>query len=188
MLARMDREEPFAVDTSRLMVKVWYGQVYLADELLDGDVSGDCEESPTSSVGVIRVTPGLATLNMGIDMGEVPITVVLADRDPGADLETHEDAVEISFESLSGRIVLLEWDWDEPRTHDLTPLPAGPGPYRIRFHVTGLDDHAGALVHHLQIWPEPFHDAAVLKTTSRNFQYLLDPDEFDPDEHASGTV
>ena len=184
----MDREEPFAVDTSRLMVKVWYGQVYLADELLDGDVSGDSEDSPTSSVGVIRVTPGLATLNMGIDMGEVPITVVVADRDPGADLESHEDAVEISFESLSGRIVLLEWDWDEPRTHDLTPLPAGPG------HIaSGSMSQAWTITQ--EHWfttcrsgLSPFMSAAVLKTTSRNFQYLLDPDGFDPDEHASGTV
>lgn len=184
----MDRGQPIVVDSRQMRVKVWYGQVYLADELLDGDVSGDSEDSPSDSAGVIRVTPGLAVISMGIDMGEVPITVVVADRDPGADLQGYEDVVEISFESLSGRVVILEWDWDEPRTHDLTPLPAGPGPYRIRFHVTGLDDHAGALFHYLQIWPEPFYAPDVLKTTSSNFQYFLDPDAFKPGDHASGDV
>ncbi|WP_157594744.1 hypothetical protein [Streptosporangium amethystogenes] len=184
----MDKEEPVAVDIRQMTVKVRYGQIYLADEQLDGDVSGDSEDSPTASAGVIRVTPGLATLSIGVDWGEVPITVAVAGRDPRAELEGYEDVVEITFESPSGRIVLLEWDWDEPKTYGLPPLPAGPGPYRMRFHITGLDDHAGALDHYLQIWPEPSREPAVLKTTSRNFRYFLNPEAFNPDDYASGGV
>ena len=184
----MGEGKPFAVQTSRTMVKVWYGQLYIADEQLDGDISGDSEDSPTASVGVIRVTPGLAVLSTGTQSGEVPITVAVTDQDPGADLEGYEDIVEIAFESPSGRIELVEWDWDEPKTYGLTPLPTGPGPYRMRFHITGLDRHEGALDHYLQIWPEPSRDPAVLKTTSRNFQYFLHPEDFNPDDYASGSV
>ncbi|MFC4060215.1 hypothetical protein ACFOWE_18070 [Planomonospora corallina] len=182
----MSEEKSPAVDISSLNVKVWYGQVYLADEELDGDVSGDSEDSPTASAGVIRVTPGLAVLSFGIDQGEVLITVAVAVRDPGADSEGYEDIVETSFESPSGRVGLLEWSWDEVKTYDLPSLPDGPGSYRLRFHLKGLDAHAGAQGYYLQIWPEPSSDPTVLKATSRNIQYFLNPEGFNSDEIASG--
>ncbi|MEV0201100.1 hypothetical protein [Nonomuraea sp. NPDC050691] len=66
-------------------------------------------------------------------------------------------------------------------TCPLPPLPAGPGTYRIRYHVKGMDME-GTLDavddHYLQIWPAPLEDPVTVKATSDAFQYFLDPERF----------
>ncbi|MFF4772523.1 hypothetical protein ACFY05_06660 [Microtetraspora fusca] len=52
--------------------------------------------------------------------------------------EDYEDIVEISFESLSGEVPL--WEWGGGGIHEIPPLAAGPGWYRLKYHARGMDD------------------------------------------------
>ncbi|WP_062434446.1 hypothetical protein [Herbidospora daliensis] len=139
-------------------------------------MDADCEnhhdavESP-NEVGIITTVAGGARLTLGIQWGQVPFRVVVADRDPGAELDRYEDAVEIAFEALSGRLTLEEWGGNG--SHPLPPLPAGGGFYRLRYHVLGMDEEAEEDHYLLQIWPEPYRDAVVVKSTTHSFRYWL---------------
>ncbi|MFI6798393.1 hypothetical protein [Streptosporangium canum] len=158
------------MQVKQLDVGVDYSQVYLVDEGCD---VGGFDGVPGHPVGIIRVKKGSASLIVGPQWGTVEFTVAVADRDPGADLDGYEDIVEISYESPSGRVSLEEW---EGREHSLPPLPAGPGAYRLRYHVRGMDEEVVIEIgdhYFLQIWPEPPRDPTVLKSTSSSFQYLL---------------
>ncbi|GAA2674246.1 hypothetical protein GCM10010412_055210 [Nonomuraea recticatena] len=157
----------------QLDVEVDYGQAYLVDE---GCSVGGFREVPNPPVGIIRVEKGSALLFVGPQWGTVEFTVAVADRDPGSDLDSYEDIVEISYESPSGRLSLQEWGGGR-RTHPLPPLPAGPGTYRLRYHVRGMDEEIAIEIgdhYFLQIWPEPPRDPTVLKSTSPSFQHFLD--------------
>ncbi|MEV4292500.1 hypothetical protein AB0K40_43925 [Nonomuraea bangladeshensis] len=171
----MTRDETPVVQIKQLEVEVDYSQAYLVDE--GCDTSGQFDDVPGHPVGIIRVETGKAILIVGPQWGPVEFTVAVADRDPGADLDGYEDIVEISYESPSGRLSLQEWGGG--RTHSLPPLPAGPGSYRLRYHIRGMDeenrvdpdDH-----YFLQIWPEPPCYPTVLKSTSSSFQCWLNPE------------
>ncbi|SNT53595.1 hypothetical protein SAMN05216276_105661 [Streptosporangium subroseum] len=156
-----------------LDVEVHYYQAYLMDE--GRSVGGfDFDNAPSPPVGIIRVEKGSALLTVGPQWATVKFTVAVADRDPGADLDGYEDIVEISYESPSGRLSLEEWGGG--RAHTLPPLPAGPGTYRLRYHVRGMDEEVAIEIgdhYFLQIWPEPPRDPTVLKSTSSTFQYWL---------------
>jgi hypothetical protein len=82
------------------------------------------------------VEEGNAFLVIGLHTSPVSLTVTAADQDPGADLESYEDIVEISFESPSGLVSLYEWGRG---VHGIPPLSAGPGTYRFRYHAYGMD-------------------------------------------------
>jgi len=100
--------------------------------------------------------------------------VAVADRDPGADLDGYEDIVEISYESPSGRVSLEEWGGG--KAHPLPLLSDGPGIYRLRYHITGMDEEnwvEPGNYYFLQIWPESPHSPAVIKSTSSSFRHLL---------------
>ncbi|GIH28166.1 hypothetical protein Aph01nite_64760 [Acrocarpospora phusangensis] len=171
----MARDETPVVQIKQMDVEVDYSQAYLVDE--GCDAYGQFDDVPSHPVGIIRVEKGSALLIVGPQWGTVEFTVAVADRDPGADLDGYEDIVEIGYESPSGRLSLQEWGGG--RTHPLPPLPAGPGTYRLRYHIRGMDeenwvepgDH-----YFLQIWPEPPRYPAVLKSTSSSFQCWLNPE------------
>ena len=155
--------------TKRMDVEVEdCGQVYLLDRG-DYEATDRPDDPPTHSVGLIKVEGrGVAILDIATQWGMIPFTVTVADRDPGADLDGYEDIVEISFESPSGEVFLVGWlmDWDDEKAHNLSPLLSGPGTYRLRYHVRGMDEERCAVDdHYLQIWPAPQRDPAVLKTT-----------------------
>ncbi|UBU14106.1 hypothetical protein [Nonomuraea gerenzanensis] len=167
----MITDETPVVHVKQLAVEVDYSQTYLVDEGCD---AGGFEDVPSPPVGVIRVEKGSALLIVGPQWGPVEFTVAVADRDPGADLDGYEDIVEISYESPSGQLSLQEWGGG--RTHRLPPLPAGPGTYRLRYHIRGMDEEVAVEIgdhYFLQIWPEPPHDPTVVKSTSSSFQYWL---------------
>lgn len=161
----MSRDETPVVHTKRVDVEVEdCGQVHFADQRY--------REAPDGSVNhpvgtIIRGGRGFITLRVAPQWGTVPFTVAVADRDPGADLEGYEDIVETSFESSSGQVFLMGWhiDWHEEKVCRLPSLPTGPGTYRLRYHVRGMDEER-CLVddHYLQIWPVPRHDPVVLKS------------------------
>ncbi|MEV0975157.1 hypothetical protein [Microtetraspora glauca] len=176
----MSRDESSVVHTKRMDVEVEdCGQVYLLDRG-DYEAADRPDGSPTHSVGLIKVEGrGVATLDIATQWGVIPFTVTVADRDPGSDLDGYEDIVEISFESPSGEVFLVGWlmDWDDEKAHSLSPLLSGPGTYRLRYHVRGMDEERCSVDdHYLQIWPAPQHDSAVLKTTSETFQCFLKPE------------
>ncbi|GIH28142.1 hypothetical protein Aph01nite_64520 [Acrocarpospora phusangensis] len=165
--------------TKRMDVEVEdCGQVYLLDQG-NHEAAGRPEDSPAQSIGLINVEGrGIASLNIATQWGTIPFTVTVADRDPGADFDGYEDIVEISFESPSGEVFLVGWlmDWNDEMAHNLSPLLSGPGAYRLRYHVRGMDEERCSVDdHYLQIWPAPQHDSAVLKITSETFQCYLKP-------------
>ncbi|MER5325706.1 hypothetical protein [Streptosporangium roseum] len=173
----MRRDESSVVHTKRMDVKVEdCGQVYLLDQG-DYEATDRPDDSPTHSVGLIKAEGrGVASLNIATLWGVIPFTVTVANRDPGADLDCYEDIMEISFESPSGEVFLAGWlmDWDDEKAHNLSPLLSGPGVYRLRYHVRGMDEERCWVDdHYLQMWPAPQHDSAVLKTTSETFQHFL---------------
>ncbi|GLX93592.1 hypothetical protein [Herbidospora sp. NBRC 101105] len=80
--------------------------------------------------------------------------------------------MEIAFDSPSGRLTLEEWN--EGTSHPVPPLTAGPGTYRLRYHVLGMDDEPGDERYLLQIWPEAHREPVIVKSTTEFFRYWLD--------------
>ncbi|WP_431899338.1 hypothetical protein [Nonomuraea sp. bgisy101] len=175
----MSGDESSVMRTKRMDVEVEdTGRVYLLDRG-DYDAADRSDDPPTQSAGLIKVEGrGVAILNVALQWGMVPFTVTAADRDPGADLDGYEDIAEIGFDSPSGEVVLIGWlmDWDEEKAHSLSPLLSGPGTYRLRYHVRGMDEERYSVHdHYLQIWPAPQYDSAVLKTANETPSALSEP-------------
>ncbi|NRQ37205.1 hypothetical protein HII36_36015 [Nonomuraea sp. NN258] len=162
-----------AVDVVTIALGVDYGQAYLVDhsgEPVMPDALSDDEQTP--SLGVISVADGVALLTIATHYGEVRFDVQVTPVEPEPDLAGYEDIVEVGFESETGRVSLHEWGDEE--VHTLPPLPAGPGWYRLRYHVHGLDEGRTDYYEDeapdrylLQIWPEEEREARVVKSTSR---------------------
>lgn len=157
-----------AVRTVSVELDVDYSQAYLVDEKCERPFDVD----RPSGVGVILAGKGTAQLIFGIQYGTVPLTVAVADVDPGADLDGYEDIVEIAFDAPSGRLTLEEWN--EGTSHPVPPLTAGPGAYRLRYHVLGMDDEMAEEHYFLQIWPEAYREPVVVKSTTEFFRHWLD--------------
>ncbi|WP_157522049.1 hypothetical protein [Herbidospora cretacea] len=129
--------------------------------------------------GDVEVRDGVADLVISVQWGDdIPFTVTLADEDPGADLDDYEDVMEIDYFSPSGRVLVegFTYDWDVEKVVNLPPLPAGPGNYRLRYHVRGSDWEAcGDDDHHLQIWPSEPAGPVVVQAVSQSFQCQVNP-------------
>ncbi|MET8862655.1 hypothetical protein ABZW11_06825 [Nonomuraea sp. NPDC004580] len=166
--------------TVRLTVDVQdCGVAHLLDKELDryADV-------PAQSMGLVEVKQGCATLQITHQWGPASFTVTVAGRDPGADLATYEDIVEIGYVSMSGEVEMTGFTFDEAVMCPLPPLHAGPGTYRIRYHIKGLDlEGTDDAVddHYLQIWPAPLEEPVVIKATSEASQYFPNPEKFERD-------
>jgi hypothetical protein len=144
------------------------GRAHLMDRELGADAA-----TPAQSTEIIEVEHGCANLRITHQWGPARFTVTVADRDPGADLTGFEDIVEIGYVSTTGHLEMTGFTFDEPDMRPLPPLPAGPGAYRIRYHVKGMDlEGTDDAVddHYLQIWPAPFDGPVVVKATSGVFQ------------------
>jgi hypothetical protein len=133
-----------------------------------------------TSVGIIGVEPGSALMMTGLHTGTVGFLVTVHDHDPGPDLDGYEDVVEISWESRDGTAALVAWAGEAWR--DLSPLPAGPGMYRLRYHARGMDEGKAADTsdvpideYLLQIWPAPAAPEVTLKRTSQQCAYWQEP-------------
>ncbi|MFI6910512.1 hypothetical protein ACIBKY_55360 [Nonomuraea sp. NPDC050394] len=173
----MSRDESSDVRTIRVDVEVEdCGQVYLMDRG-DFETTDLPADARIHSAGRVRLEQrGLLSLNIATQWGEIPFTVTVADRDPGADLDGYEEIVEIGYESPSGEVFLVGWimDWYDEKAHNLSSLLSGPGVYRLRYHIRGIGEERCAVDdHYLQIWPAPQYDAAVLKTPDEAVQHFL---------------
>ncbi|WP_204030783.1 hypothetical protein [Sinosporangium siamense] len=160
------------------------GIVYLADRELEGYAA----ETPAQSIGIIAVEQGYATLRITHQWGPANFTVAISDRAPEADLTGYEDIVEIGYQSMSGHLEMTGFCYDEHIAFPLPPLPAGPGEYRIRYHVKGMDTEGTEDAtddHYLQIWPSPPRDPVVVQTTTQTLHYFLAPEKH---EGNSGTT
>ncbi|MGW5259962.1 hypothetical protein ACWEQG_03255 [Microbispora sp. NPDC004025] len=164
--------------TVRLQVEVEdCGVAYLADDEFSEGV-----ETPAQSARIIEVEKGFATLHITHQWGPAHFTVTVADRDPGADREGYEDIVEVSYVTGAGRLAMTGFSFGEHVMCPLPALPAGPGAYRIRYHVKGMDTEGTQDTvddHYLQIWPAPVGDPVVVKATTEAFEYFLDPEKYE---------
>ncbi|SDM33638.1 hypothetical protein SAMN05421874_1564 [Nonomuraea maritima] len=138
-----------------------------AVRLMDGD--GDAVGDVVGSVALVTVWKVMAELAIMYQHGRgIPFTVTVADHDPGADLDGYEEIVEIDFTSTTGEVSLLGWcmDWDDTELRRLPALPAGPGLYRLRYHVRStIEEHlyTDGNHHYLQIWPAQPSPPVVVK-------------------------
>lgn len=155
------------VHTVNVELGVHYSQAYLVDEKCERPLDFEWP----SSVGIILPGEGTAQLIFGFQDGTAPFTLDVADSDPGPDLDGYEDIVEIAFDSPSGRVTLEEWG--DEKSHPVPPLTAGPGAYRLRYHVLGMDEWAIEVRYLLQIWPEAYRKPVVVKSTTESFRYWL---------------
>ncbi|MBX6386611.1 MAG: hypothetical protein IRZ07_27160 [Microbispora sp.] len=163
--------------TVRLQVEVAdCGIAYLAD-----DEYREGMDTPAQSAGIIEVEEHCVTLYITHQWGPADFTVTIADRDPGPDREGYEDIVEVGYVSGTGRLVMTGFSFDEHVLSPLPALPAGPGAYRIRYHVKGMDTEGTEDAtddHYLQIWPAPLADPAVVKATTDAYEYFRDPEKY----------
>ena len=162
--------------TVRLQVEVEdCGVAYLVDK-----GPGGYAETPAQSAGLIQVDSGHATIHITHQWGPADFTVTVADRDPGVDHEGYEDIVEVSYVCGSGQMELTGFSFDEHVMCPLPALPAGPGPYRIRYHIKGRDTEGTEDAtddHYLQIWPSPVSDPVVVKATTDPPERFLNPEK-----------
>ncbi|MFB4293958.1 hypothetical protein ACBI99_40430 [Nonomuraea sp. ATR24] len=168
--------------TMTIALGVDYGQAYLLDDYDETDIperlGQDDEGQP---LGVISVMEGTALLTIGTHYGKVRFDVQVTPFEPDPDLDAYEDIVEIGFTSATGSVSLHEWGDEE--IYALPPLPSGPGQYRLRYHVHGLDEsHCDYYEEQapdrylLQIWPSGDSAARVVKSASRRHRRWMRAD------------
>lgn len=171
-----------AADTVTITLGVDYGQACLFDDsgeaVIPDHLAGDDQTHP---LGIIGVADGVVLLTIGTHYGKVRFDVQVTPFEPDPDLGAYEDIVEISFASEAGSVSLHEWG--DQDIHVLPPLPVGPGWYRLRYHIHGLDEgHADYYEEHaldrylLQIWPADECGARVVKSTSRRHRSWIQAD------------
>ncbi|MFB8003242.1 hypothetical protein [Nocardia sp. NPDC056000] len=97
-----------------------------------------------TSLGPIDAVPGAALCWAPVDDGEMAVTVVTALDDPGPD-RSYPQIAELSSRFHAGGVYLCEL---AGARHELPPLPAGYGDYRLRLHTSD----SGCL---LQIFSHP---------------------------------
>ncbi|MFC5814166.1 hypothetical protein [Nonomuraea harbinensis] len=163
------------------VLHVHYQQAYLVDASDEFPIpESRPKDHPENPVGIIRAADGKAFLVTGLHTGPVDFSVVVADHDPGTDLDGYEDIVEISFWSMSEHLRIAEWS-GESGDHPLPELPSGPGWYRLRYHAANMDEgskvnslapgNAAVDRYLLQIWPQPESSPSVVKSTSHTLTY-----------------
>ena len=139
-----------------------YFQFYVQDEAVDGDLSDSwTDEAGTRLLAVAPGTVGVGTVrNM-----EVPVTLELLASEPPLDVEAYDHVVEGSL-SVGGRNLVIAGCTDY--FPDAARIQIEPGSYRVRACFSGLealsdDGLDGADRYHLQLWPAPPAEVAVLK-------------------------
>ncbi|MBT2212426.1 hypothetical protein [Actinomadura sp. NEAU-AAG7] len=149
-----------------VQVLVNYSQFYFVDNELGGLPALPLEGANTA--GIAQTVPGFGILYTGIEYGRCSITVVTEEGDPGCQESSWVDIVEVSFLSLSGTLHISEWGGG--KAHDLPPLAAGPGTYRLRYCASGPsgDPMEPSDTFIMQFWPQPPAPSTVVKAGSPN--------------------
>ncbi|MGO4618098.1 hypothetical protein AB4305_31545 [Nocardia sp. 2YAB30] len=107
-----------------------------------------------TSTDLIDAVPGAALCWAPVYDGEIAVTVVTAPEDPGPD-RSYPRIAELSCRFHTGAVYLCELTGCN---HELPPLPAGYGDYRLRLHTSD----SGCL---LQIWSQPYTKPLVHPAT-----------------------
>jgi hypothetical protein len=161
-----DEEPPVGLSathiTISLNVTAW--QFYLLD---DRETPASIIPVPAdaASTGIIDTAPGATVFWTGLRQGTVPLAVIIAPGDPGADLQGYQDVAEVSHRSPTGRLSVAVL---AGAVSALPPLAGGD--YRLRYHVRNADaahssgDPADQCL--LQIWPAPRARPVILQTVS----------------------
>jgi hypothetical protein len=76
-----------------------------------------------------------ATIVTGTRYGPVRLTVETHDSPPPVDLDAWTDIVEVTFEVVSGVVLVTDWNGEPVQELD---VPVGP--IRVRVHVRGRDE------------------------------------------------
>lgn len=119
-------------------------------------------------------TPGALTLITGTYLGDVPVHVVVLDKEPG--LGDWEEIVEASFVPNGMYAALVNFEWSDGQ---LFELPAES--YRVRLSASGMDEGFEQDVadeadpapdsYELAFWPAPEAPDAILRQTSEQAKY-----------------
>jgi hypothetical protein len=132
------------------------------------------------STGIAGVMESAMLVAAGIDRGNVQVSVLATDHDPGLDqhwddLAAWDDVAEVSLYCPRGALTVerLEYGPFDPRP-DLPVLSAhGPGHYRLRIFASGRDRDfdkvvdASAERFHIVAWPAPSTASLIVKATTR---------------------
>ncbi|WP_329520883.1 hypothetical protein [Spirillospora sp. NBC_01491] len=165
-----DRRGTARPETLTFSVGVPARQFYLLDQHAGVDaivpVPADAEGAGAGAgagadgVGQADAVPGAAVLWTARRAAAVPVTVVIAPNDPGAELDGYDDVVEVAYRAHTGHVRIEELGGAR---HGLPPLHAGYGPYRLRHHLRTPADTGEGEACLLQIWPEVYRRPSVLK-------------------------
>jgi hypothetical protein len=150
---------------------VSYSQFYIIDEIL-----GDLPTLPlrdANSAGIVQALPGFSILYTGIEYGAITLTFAADESDPGVDYSSWVDIVEVSFLSLSGKLLLNEWGGGN--TYDLPTLSAGSAVYRMRYCARYGGGDSGSLsdTFLVQLWPQAPGLSSAVKVESLQAAALL---------------
>jgi hypothetical protein len=115
--------------------------------------------------------PGLLGLNSGRPWGRIGLTIELYGSAPAVG-DSWEDVVEVTFSSAAEGLALHEEGVAS------TPLDIGPGDYRVRYCISGMDDGESAtpppIVCLLQFWPAAPAADRVVRVGSESAAYWHD--------------
>ncbi|MEV7043741.1 hypothetical protein [Amycolatopsis sp. NPDC051061] len=122
--------------------------------------------------GMVTASAGKLKLQLPSCASVAGVTVEMHREEPVDVVDCFEDVVEFGYPSATGNPAVL--DWSRALVCELTPLPAGPGDYRIRYHVRGVGTTAndsdfrspGKAEALLQIWPGAPAQLKEVKITS----------------------
>ena len=139
-----------------------YHQFYIQDENVDGNLSDAWTDEAVERL--LAVAPG--TVGIGtVRNVDVPVTIVVLEREPALDADKFDQVVECSIVVESGAIVVSGCTDYFP---DAARINIPSGPYRVRASFEGLesvsaDGLEGNDQYHLQLWPAPMDSVLILK-------------------------
>ena len=139
-----------------------YFQFYIQDEAADGDLSDAWSDEAVDRL--FAVGPGVVGIGTVRNM-DVPVTVEILDAEKAIDLAEWDHVVECTLATESTNLVNAGCTDYFP---DAARIPVAPGTYRLRACYAGLatlsdDGLEGNDRYHLQLWPAPAIEPAVLK-------------------------
>lgn len=139
-----------------------YHQFYIQDEPADGDLSASwTAEAEATLVAVAPGTVGVGTARNT----DVPVSIEIAESEPGPDFSGFDQVVECSIAIKSGTLVAAGCTDYFP---EAARFPIAPGFYRVRVHFSGLgtispDGLDGDDAYRLVLWPGEETTPVVLK-------------------------
>ncbi|MCA2211691.1 hypothetical protein [Jidongwangia harbinensis] len=147
-------------------VHVGENQYYIQDE----NQAGETQFRPDRN-GVVRVTEhgGLHVI-AGTNTGSLRLTVDLLDEEPCLELDGWDEAADVGYRATTDNARLAGYP-GAPVQGIPAVSHAGPGSYRIRFHMRGRDDPRNenpftvVEEHRIAVWPSPWRSTTVHKAT-----------------------